>query len=235
MYKHIRIKGFQGVTLLDYPDKVASTIFLGGCNFKCPSCHNPELIDINELPDIDEEVVFSDIGKRKNFIEGICITGGEPLLFDEVIKFIEDIKSRTDKKVKIDTNGYNPALLKKIIDLKIVDYIAMDIKTSLKKYYIAAGVGIKDEIIKESIELLLSGNIEYEFRNTCVPELVTFDDIREIGVLISGAKKMSIQQFKNTKTFSDEFLKVRPYKPEELKKFRDILIQYVPSVDIRGI
>jgi pyruvate formate lyase activating enzyme len=232
--KNIRIKGFQGVTLLDYPDKVASTIFLGGCNFKCPFCHNPELID-NRGEDIEEDFLFSELLRRRNFIEGICITGGEPLLFDEVIDFIKALKRETGKLIKIDTNGYNPVLLKKIIELNIVDYIAMDVKTSLKKYYIAAGVNVDEEKIKTSIDSIIASNIDYEFRTTVVPEIVQSEDIREIGSLVNGAKKISLQQFRAQKTYNEEFQKLKPYKPEELKRFRDILSQFVDKIDIRGV
>ena len=232
--KNIRIKGFQGVTLLDYPDRVASTIFLGGCNFKCPFCHNPELID-NRGEDIEEDFLFSELLKRRNFIEGICITGGEPLLFDEVIDFIKALKRETGKLIKIDTNGYNPVLLKKIIDLNIVDYIAMDVKTSLKKYYIAAGVNVDEEKIKTSIDSIIASNIDYEFRTTVVPEIVQSEDIREIGSLVNGAKKISLQQFRAQKTYNEEFQKLKPYRPEELKRFKDILSQFVDKIDIRGV
>ena len=232
--KNIRIKGFQGTTLLDYPDKVASTIFLGGCNFRCPYCHNPELIE-NKGEDIDEDWLFGEIEKRRNFIEGICITGGEPLLFDEITDFIRSLKRETGKLIKIDTNGYNPDLLKKVIESGKCDYIAMDIKSSLKKYFIAAGVNIEEEKIKKSIDIIMDSKIDYEFRTTVVPEIIKSDDIREIGTLINGAKKISLQQFRSIKTYNEDFQKLKPYKPEELNKFRDILSQFVEGIDIKGI
>lgn len=232
--KRIKVKGFQGVTLLDYPDRVASTIFLGGCNFRCPFCHNPELLD-ESAKEIDDEWVFAEIGKRRNFIEGICITGGEPLLFDEIVEFVTQLKQLSGKSIKIDTNGYNPELLKKVIDSGIVDYIAMDVKTSLKKYFIAAGTPIDENRIKASIEILMNSGIEYEFRTTVVPEIVQSEDIREIGAVINGAKKAALQQFRAQKTLNEEFGKLKPYKPEELIRFRDILSQFVERIEIRGV
>jgi len=231
-----RVKGIQGVSLLDYPDKICTTLFLEGCNFRCPFCHNPELVEIN---DATEEIIFADVLKkiegRKNFIEGICITGGEPLLNDGIIDFVKELKKDRGLPIKIDTNGYNPALLKRMIEDGLMDFVAMDIKTSMKKYYIAAGTGINEDFIKESIEIILNSSIPYEFRTTVVPEVVSSDDIREIGSLVNGAKKYALQQFRNEKVLSSDFNKVTPYRPEEIKKFKDILLQFVEIVEIRGI
>ncbi|MGE3062618.1 MAG: anaerobic ribonucleoside-triphosphate reductase activating protein [bacterium] len=232
--KNISIRGFQGVTLLDYPDKVAATIFLGGCNFKCPFCHNPELLN-DSTKELDEEWVFSELSRRRNFIEGVCITGGEPLLFKEIIDFMSELKRISGKAIKIDTNGYNPDLLKRVIESGNVDYIAMDVKTSIKKYFIAAGVAVQEENIKRSIELIMNSEIDYEFRTTVVPEIVTSDDIREIGSLINGAKRVALQQFRQQKTLNPEFQTLKPYRPEELRKFRDILSQFSDRIEVRGI
>ncbi|HAF07543.1 MAG: anaerobic ribonucleoside-triphosphate reductase activating protein [bacterium] len=232
----VQVKGFQGITTLDYPDKVSSTIFLAGCNFRCPFCHNKELVDdFDSLQTITEERLFSLIDERKNFIEGISITGGEPLLSEDIIGFISNLREKFKLPVKVDTNGYNPQILKKLLSENLIDYVAMDIKTSPSKYVVACGVNIDFERIKSSVEILLNSKIDYEFRTTIVPQLVTLEDVREIGVLITGAKKYVIQQFRNWKTLNDDFTGVVPYKPEELKKFRDIMTQFVPDVSIVGI
>ena len=222
------------MTLLDYPDRVASTIFLGGCNFRCPFCHNPELLD-NSTDDIENEFIFSEIEKRRNFIEGICITGGEPLISDEIIDFIKEIKKTGNKPIKIDTNGYNPELLKRVMESGDVEYIAMDVKSSAKKYFIAAGVPIDEERIKTSIDIIMNSSLAYEFRTTVVPEIITSEDIREIGSLINGARKFVLQQFRPQKTLNKEFQMLKPYKPDQLIKFRDILSQFAETIEIRGV
>jgi len=232
----VLVKGFQGITTLDYPDRVSSTIFLAGCNFRCPFCHNKELVeDFESLQTITDDRLFSLIEERKDFIDGISITGGEPLLSEDIIGFISILKEKFKLPVKVDTNGYNPDILKKILSENLVDYVAMDIKTSPSKYVIACGVNIDFERIKNSIEILLHSSVDYEFRTTMVPQLVTLEDVREIGVLIAGAKKYVIQQFRNWKTLKDDFTGIVPYKPEELKKARDIMTQFVPEILIVGV
>lgn len=232
----VTVKGFQGITTLDFPEKVSSTIFLAGCNFRCPFCHNPELVkDFDIIQTIDENKLFSLLDERKNFIEGISITGGEPLVSEDVIDFIERLKKKFELPIKIDTNGYTPEILERVLKKDLADYVAMDIKTSPSKYIVGSGINLDFEKIKNSIEILLNSKIEYEFRTTMVPQLVTLEDIREIGVLIAGAKKYVIQQFRNIKTLNDDFKTIKPYKPEELKKARDIMTQFVNNVYIVGI
>lgn len=232
----VKVKGFQGITTLDFPEKVSSTIFLAGCNFRCPFCHNPELVkDFDILQTIDENKLFSLLDERKSFVEGISITGGEPLMSEDVVDFIGKLKERFELPVKVDTNGYTPEILKKVLTENLVDYVAMDIKTSPSKYIVGSGINLDFERIKESIEVLLNSKIDYEFRTTMVPQLVTTEDIREIGVLIAGAKKYVIQQFRNFKTLNEDFKTLKPYRPEELKKARDIMTQFVNNVLIIGI
>ncbi len=232
----ISVKGIQGISLIDYPNKIVSTLFLAGCNFRCPFCHNPELIEENnDVPVIKYDELMKKLKDRINFIDGICITGGEPLMKDEIVEFIKDLKRELMLPIKIDTNGYNPKILKQIIEMDIVDYIAMDIKTSLNKYYIAAGINIKTDMIKESIELIINSDIDSEFRTTCVPDIVDSSDIREIGSYIVGAKKFALQQFRKEKTLNEEFSNKHPYKPEEIVKFKDILKQFIDNIVIRGL
>lgn len=232
----LQIKGFQGITLLDYPDRVSATIFVAGCNFRCPFCHNYELVEnFDQLPTIEKEKLFTLIEDRKNFIEGLAITGGEPLLSDDIADLLIELKNLFNLPIKVDTNGYNPDLLKRLIDENLVDYIAMDIKTSPSKYNIGAGVNLNFALIGKSVNILLDSKIDYEFRTTMVPEIVKLEDMREIGILVEGAKKYVLQQFRNIKTLNNDFTKIIPYKPEELKKARDILIQFVQKVILIGI
>ncbi len=232
----LQIKGFQGITLLDYPERVSATIFVAGCNFRCPFCHNYELVEnFDQIPTIEKEKLFTLIEERKNFIEGLAITGGEPLLSDDISDLLIKLKNRFNLPIKVDTNGYNPDLLKRLLDENLVDYIAMDIKTSPSKYSIGAGINLNFKLIEKSVNTLLDSKIDYEFRTTMVPEIVNLEDIREIGILVEGAKKYVLQQFRNIKTLNNDFTKIIPYKPEELKKARDILVQFVQKVILIGV
>lgn len=232
----ILIKGMQGISLIDYPGKIASTLFTGGCNFRCPFCHNPELIEAErEDSDLSYEDVISKLNERKNFIDGICITGGEPLLNDSIIEFIDLLKKKTALPVKVDTNGYNPQILSSILDEKKADFIAMDIKTSIGKYYKAAGIDINGNRIRESIDMIIKSGVPHEFRTTCVPGIVDSSDIREIGSYIVGADAFALQQFRPGHTYSSQFTNIHPYKPEDIIRFRDILKQFIENIEIKGI
>lgn len=232
----VLIKGIQGISLIDYPGKIASTLFTGGCNFRCPFCHNPELIEVKrEDTDLTYDDVINKLKERINFIDGICITGGEPLLTEDIIEFVQILKDRTGLPVKIDTNGYNPSVLSKIIEGKLADFIAMDIKTSIGKYYKAAGIDLNADKIRESIDMIIKSNISHEFRTTCVPGIVDSNDIREIGSYIVGADAFALQQFRPGHTYSSQFEDIHPYKPEEIIRFRDILKQFIENIEIKGI
>lgn len=232
----VRIKGIQGISLIDFPGKIASTLFTGGCNFRCPFCHNPELIESDSsTDDISYEEIIAKLKERKNFIEGICITGGEPLFSEDIIELIQLLKEETHLPVKIDTNGYNPDILEKIIKMRLADYFAMDIKTSLGKYYLAAGIDINPDRIKKSIDMIINSSVHHEFRTTCVPDIVDSNDIREIGSYIVGAERFALQQFRRDKTYKSEYEDKYPYKPEDIIKFKDILKQFIDIVDVRGI
>ncbi len=197
------IKGFNGTSLIDYPDIISSVVFIGGCNFRCPICHNPELVLpelLSGLRNLDEKEVLMEIKKRKGFIDGVVITGGEPLLYENTIELIRKIKD-IGLKVKIDTNGSFPENLKKI--LPFVDYIAMDIKSSIKKYNAACGVKVNIDKILESIEIV-KGFKEHEFRTTVHPKYVLKEDIIEILNLIKGAKRYKLQNTRGLKNISKE-------------------------------
>lgn len=226
------IKGFQKTTLLDYPEKVACTVFTGGCNFRCPFCHNGDMVEhSDEIDTIPEEDVFAYLKKRKGIVDGVCITGGEPLLHD-VEPFIRKIKSE-GFLVKLDTNGSFPDKLKHLVNSGIIDYVAMDIKNCQNKYSWTAGVDIDIDKIKESVAFLIEGNIEYEFRTTVVKDFHNAEDFINIGNWIKGARKYYLQSFVD----SDYVIKkgLESYKKGELESFADSIRPYVAHVGIRGV
>lgn len=230
----MKIYGLNKTTLLDYPGKVASTIFTGGCNFRCPFCHNsPLILPDQTLPAIPQERILEFLKKRCNILEGVCITGGEPTLHKELYHFLKRIKE-LGLLIKIDTNGSNPAFLKQLVKEGLIDKIAMDIKSSPENYHILTGLS-KFELsaVNESIAFLMEGNIEYEFRTTAVRELHSEKDFIQIGKWIAGAKVYYLQAYRD----SEEVLQpgYSSFSTEELQHFRSILLHTIPLVEIRGI
>jgi pyruvate formate lyase activating enzyme len=228
----MRINGFIGVSLIEFPNKISSVIYTSPCNFKCPFCHNPGLVSINDTV-IDENDVLDDLKERVSFIEGVSITGGEPLLQNDLPDFLRKIKN-AGLLVKIDTNGYLTEKIRMIIDAGLVDYVAMDIKTSIKKYDAATGLKIDVSKIINSIKLIMNSGVDYEFRTTAVPGVVNGDDFEEIGELIKGAKLFSIQQFENSFTLDNKFKTVQPYTEKVLRGFADTMKKYVEKVKIKN-
>ena len=191
----MKISGLQKLTLLDFPDVVSCIVFTKGCNLRCPFCHNSSLVVDSKLtPEIDEEEVFSYLNKRKNILDGVVISGGEPLLQKDIKDFIVRIKT-LGYKVKLDTNGVNSKLLSELIDEKLVDYVAMDIKNTFDKYDMTTGKSnSKIDNIKESIRLLKKEKVPYEFRTTIVKDFHNIEDIKKILKYINGSKYF-IQNF----------------------------------------
>lgn len=192
----MKISGFDKLTLLNYPDKVACTIFTSGCNLRCPFCHNSGLVT-NNYNEISFDSIYEYLKKRIGILDGVCITGGEPLIHADIKDYIKKIKD-LGYLVKIDTNGCNPKLLKELIDLKLVDYIAMDIKNIYSKYDITSGVKVNIDNIKKSIGIIENSGIDYEFRTTIVKEFHSTQDIKEILSYISSNSNYYIQNFKNS-------------------------------------
>lgn len=196
------IQGLNKTTLLDYPGCVAATIFVGGCNFRCPFCQNSGLVLESSAEEIiPEEEILAFLKKRKNVLKGICITGGEPTLQEDLPGFICQIRN-LGYRIKLDTNGYRPEILKRLLEERLLDYVAMDIKNSPDKYAETAGVdyeggGLNLEKINESIGLLLCGTVEYEFRTTVVKELHTLEDMIKIGEWIKGCRAYFLQKFQD--------------------------------------
>lgn len=228
------IHGFNKTTLLDYPGHIAATIFLGGCNFRCPFCHNATLVLAPETqPVISEDEIFTTLKKRVGILEGVCITGGEPTLYLGLEEFIKKIKS-LGFLVKLDTNGSNPNLLRHLIELNLLDYVAMDIKNSKEKYSLTTGLkNIDINKISESITILLSSDIDYEFRTTVVKEFHETSDLLSIGNWIKGGKAYYLQSFEDSEDV------IRPglttFSSSDLNKFIDVLNPYVKHVSIRGV
>ncbi|MBI5347632.1 MAG: anaerobic ribonucleoside-triphosphate reductase activating protein [Candidatus Aenigmarchaeota archaeon] len=216
------IKGFQGTTLVDYPGKVASTIFVFGCDFHCPFCYNRTLVleEYRNTEAISEDFVLKNLEARSGFIEGVCITGGEPCMSRGLPEFMEKIKD-TGLLVKLDINGSFPSVLSELISKDIVDYIAMDIKAPAERYNELAGADVDIRRINESIQLIKDSKVDYEFRTTVVP-LLAEKDIFSIAEWIKGAKRYCLQQFENKKEMLAPAMKsLKPYTREELMKMTE--------------
>ena len=233
----MKICGVQGISVIDFPGKIASILFLGGCNFSCPFCHNVSLIDDYDSLDCkSSEAVLDDLQRRKGFVDAVVITGGEPLINgSELIALLSKIREM-DLSIKLDTNGYNTDILHMVLEAGLVDYVAMDIKTSIDKYDVAAGFELNTDRILNSIEAIRESSVEYEFRTTCVPGLVESREIESIAQLIEGAAHYYLQQYRvEEPTLDPSYRKLSPYPAEKLESFKAIAQKYINSVSIRGL
>lgn len=237
----MNISGLQKTTLLDYPGHIAATIFLGGCNFRCPFCHNMNIVENsnidenNDSNEISEEELFLFLQKRRGILEGVCITGGEPTLYKELPEFIRKIKN-LGYAIKLDTNGTNPELLKKLVDEQLVDYIAMDIKASYDKYLKVIGIGCGPELVNkvmDSVGILKSGIVEHEFRTTVVAQYHNEEEIRKIGEILNGEEKYYLQSFNESEYVPDKTL--TGVEKEILEKYVKLLKKYIKNPEIRGV
>ena len=191
----MKIGGLQKFSLIDYPGKLSAVIFTQGCNFRCPYCHNSDLVDPGKFGEqLSEDEIVSFLDSRKGKLDGLVITGGEPTLQSDLIHFISKVKN-LGFLVKLDTNGSRPEVIASLIDLNLIDYIAMDIKAPLDKYALVSGVSGLDEKSKENIDLIMNSGVPYEFRTTLAKTLVTEEDVPRIRAMIKGAKKYRINQF----------------------------------------
>lgn len=221
------------MTLLDFPGHVACTVFLGGCDFACPFCHNFELVDGTAKPIMTEEELLEFLGKRKGLLDGVAFTGGEPCLHKDLPDLLRKIRGM-GFLTKLDTNGYHPDLLKYILDEKLVDYVAMDIKNSEAKYAETCGKEYIDmDKIKQSISILKNSDIDYEFRTTVIAEFHEKEDFVSIGEMISSCKRYFLQSFTDRDTVPFENLHA-PAK-EDLEEYKKIAEKYVCDVKIRGV
>ena len=227
------IGGFQKESLIDYPGKICAIIFTVGCNFRCSYCHNSELVIPEKIKNIglySEEQIFNYLKKRIGIIDALEITGGEPTLQKDLDTFMKKVKS-LGLLIKLDTNGTNPEVIKRLINEKLVDYIAMDVKAPLKRYDEITRVSVDIKKIEESIRIIINSDLDYEFRTTAIPYLKE-EDFIEIGKLIQGAKNYYIQQFSNKDTL--ENLNIEPYPEKKLEIFKNLVKPFVKNVEIRN-
>jgi len=234
----MEIRGFRETSFLDWDGKVCSVVYLPNCNFRCPFCHNAGLIENPkqfELIPVDK--IENYLRSHKDFIDGICLTGGEPCLHKNngLFEFINRVKG-LGFSVKLDTNGTDPTLLEDLIYKKLIDYIAMDLKGPLDQRYDKLS-GIKTDLdkIKESIRIIMGSGLPYEFRTTVVPTLLSEKDVEDLAIYIKGAEKFVLQQFVPKETLDKSLKEVKAYEKEELEKMAEICKQYVPNTVLRGV
>lgn len=227
------IKGFQKLTLLDYPGKTACTIFTGGCNYRCPFCHNAGLVTKMDTEIIPESEVFNHLKKRQGILDGVAISGGEPLLQGDIEEFLEKIKE-LGYSIKLDTNGSFPDKLKSIIDNGLCDYVAMDIKNSKERYNETVGIDKFDiSLMEKSVEILMNSDVQFEFRTTVTKNFHTVEDIEKIGEWIKGTEKYYLQNFVDSGNLID--CNVEGVSKEEMQLMLERIKKYVPAAEIRGL
>lgn len=230
----MKICGFQKLTLLDFPGRVACTVFTGGCNFLCPFCHNALLVtELSETDEIPKSEIMDYLKKRAGILDGVCVTGGEPLLQPDIEGFLSELKSLS-LAVKLDTNGSFPEKLRSVVEKGLCDYVAMDIKNSKEKYAETVGIdGFDISPIEESVDFLLSNKVDFEFRTTVVRELHTEEDIEKISRWISGAPRYFLQNFVDSgKLIGDN---LSPVSPEKLEAMRKNALKHIDVVELRGV
>ena len=229
----MRIDGLQTLTLLDYPGKVACTVFTRGCNMRCPFCHNASLVCGEVPPFMEKEEFFAFLKKRTGVLDGVCVTGGEPLLQEGLIPFLLEVKEK-GFTTKLDTNGLLHDRLRAAVEADAVDYVAMDIKNCKARYAETAGVpGLDLAPIEKSVQFLMEGKVDYEFRTTVVKELHNKADFGEIGQWLKGAKRYFLQSFKDSGDILSPGLS--PMEKADLLEIRDRLRADIPVVELRGI
>ena len=231
----MKIHGLQKLTLLDYPGKVACTVFFAGCNFRCPFCHNASLVThVDPAQEIPEEDVIRFLKRRAGILDGVCISGGEPLLTPDLELFIEKIH-KMGYLVKLDTNGSSAERLKYFVRKGLVDYVAMDIKNAPQKYGMTVGIdGYDLGNVRESVRFLMSGTVPYEFRTTVVREFHKRADFAEIGKWLAGAERYYLQKFADSGDLICREMGLRAYTDEIMEQALAIVREYIPSARIRG-
>jgi pyruvate formate lyase activating enzyme len=231
----MEIKGLVKTSIVDYPGKVATVVFVGGCNFRCPYCYNADLVLRPEsLPDIEVAEVLRLLAERRGFVDGVVITGGEPTLQADLVDFFREVKA-LGLAVKLDTNGYHPHSLQRLLQEGLLDYVAMDVKGPLGRYSLVAGQRVDTKRIEDSIQLVLSSEIEHEFRTTVVPGIVAVEDVGAIAQSIAGARRYFLQQFRPSSTLAPQFTTRAPYPATVLEEMADAARRWVANVTVRGI
>lgn len=230
----MRIHGFNKTTLLDYPEHVAATVFTGGCNFRCPFCHNASLVlQPGECPVIPEEEVLGHLRKRRGILEGVCITGGEPTLQKDLKEFICKVKDM-GFLVKLDTNGYRPEVLRQLLSEGLLDYVAMDVKAALPNYTKVTGCPQLDlSRIEESIAILKNSRISYEFRTTVVKGLHTVEEFEEIGRMLKGCRAYYLQAYRDNENVISQGYAA--YPAQIMRDMKEMARKYIDKVELRGV
>ena len=227
------ISGLQKMTLLDYPGKVACTVFLQGCNFRCPFCHNSSLLGKPQAPSLSQEELLAFLRKRQGILDGVCITGGEPTLCKELPELLKSIKD-LGFDIKLDTNGYRPDVLKSLVSQGLVDYVAMDIKNCPDRYGETAGISNLDLAkIQESMVFLMNGDLDFEFRTTVVSPLHSVEDVEALACRIKGTKKYFLQNFVDSGDLLGEGLSA--HEKETLEEMLKAAQKYIPEAELRGV
>ncbi|RLC97534.1 MAG: anaerobic ribonucleoside-triphosphate reductase activating protein [Chloroflexi bacterium] len=231
----MKLKGWVRTSLIDYPGHIATVLFTGGCDFRCPMCHNADLVlRPGELPTLPLEEVWDFLSRRARLMDGVAITGGEPTLQADLLPFLRQVRA-LGLDVKLDSNGYNPDVLASLLDGGLVDYVAMDVKAPPAKYPRLAGLADLDlQRIEQSVALLRGGNVSYEFRTTVVPGLLDVEDIEEIARWIAGAERYVLQQFRPLGTLDPSLEKTTPYPMERLQAMAKRAGRWVNQVTVRG-
>jgi len=229
----MKLAGLQKLTLLDFPGHVACTVFTAGCNLRCPFCHNSELVLPERKPALmDEEEFFAFLKKRQGILEGVCVTGGEPLIQKDIAAFLRRIKD-LGFAVKLDTNGCFPKILRSLVEEGLVDFVAMDIKNSPDRYAVTAGIPALDlTAVQESVAYLMSAAVDYEFRTTVAAQFHDEESFRDIAHWIAGAKRYALQEFKDSGDILTGGL--TPCTTEQMQAFLSILKPLVPGAFLRG-
>jgi len=224
----MKFSGLQKISLIDYPNKVASVLYTPGCNLRCPFCHNWRIVVDPKPPFLHEAAALKILESRKKYVDAVVVTGGEPTMHKELPKFLAKLKER-GFMVKLDTNGFYPEVLEEC--LPYVDYVALDVKTCLEKY---KQLGAKDTVrLMRTVEILKTGKVPYEFRTTAVPEFVTAEDVKCIGEMVKGAKTHAFQQFVPQDTLDKKFEAVKPYAPKTITEFAETMKKYAENVILR--
>lgn len=230
----MNIQGFNKMTLLDFPGKVACTIFTGGCDLRCPFCHNSSLVLTPNATPVELDEIFSFLNKRKGILDGVVLTGGEPLLWQDAEDFLARVRELGAYAIKLDTNGTHPERLRAVIDKGLCDYVAMDIKNSPARYPETVGIsGFDVSGVRASVALLLEGRVDYEFRTTAVHPLHSEQAFAEIADFIRGARRYFIQNFVDSGALIGEGMS--GFDEHQMQRFADIVRDSVESVELRGI
>jgi pyruvate formate lyase activating enzyme len=229
----VNVKGFHKTSLIDYPGEISSVIFTGGCNLRCRFCHNSELALDDDNESYLEDDILSTLEKRRKLIDAVVITGGEPTLRSSLYPFLQKLK-KMQFNIKLDTNGSDPSIIRRLIDDELIDYIAVDIKTSPAKYRELVGTDINPDLVKQTIDILRSSSINYELRSTCIPGYIDIGTLTDIREWIGSVKKYYLQQFRNDKTLDPSFSDIKPHSKETMRLLCDYVSSFAETCELRG-